>query len=148
MTAPQELIDNLKFREEWRTKVYLDSLGKPTVGMGHLLTQGERSLYAVGNTVPDDVLNTWTQSDVQKAYDAAIDEAAQLGVTDQSFINALASVNFQLGTSWYLKFPNTWAMMVAGEWEQAAQAVELSLWYKQTPLRVEDFEIALRAQIA
>lgn len=144
-TVPQDLIDHLKQREGWRTSVYLDTLNKPTAGMGHLLTAAEQQQYAVGATVPDDVLNAWAVADVQKAYDAAIGEAAQLSVTDQDFINALASVNFQLGTSWYLKFPNTWQMMKDGKWEAAAEAVQQSLWFRQTPVRVQDFEAALRS---
>ncbi len=145
--VPQALIDHLKLREGWRTKVYLDSLKKPTAGMGHLLSAAENAQYKVGDTIPDGVLNAWAFADVQKAYADALSEAAQLDVSDQDFVNALASVAFQLGTGWTTKFPNTWAMMKAGKWEAAAEAVQQSLWFKQTPVRVEDFESALRAQI-
>ena len=146
-TPPQSLIDHLKLREGWKTQVYLDTLQKPTAGMGHLLTAVENAQYSVGDTVPDDVLNAWTTADLQSAYNAALHQAGQLNIDDQDFVNALASVCFQMGTAWNTKFPNTWKLMMAGEWEQAAQAVQQSLWYKQTPVRVQDFQAALRSRI-
>jgi murein DD-endopeptidase MepM/ murein hydrolase activator NlpD len=146
-TVPPELIAHLKLREGWRTKVYLDSLGLPTVGLGHLLTAGEKKQYSVGDQVPSAVLEAWVQTDVGKAYDAALSQAATLGVSDQSFINALASVNFQLGTGWNGKHKKTWAYMVAGEWEKAALEAQGSTWQTQTPVRVKDFQDALRALV-
>ena len=105
------------------------------------LFKGERS------TVPKETLEAWAQADVKKAYDAGVAQASTLGVSDQNFINALASVNFQSGTSWNTIHTQTWAYMVAKEWEKAASEVQKSLWYKQTPVRVEDFQIALRALV-
>ncbi len=144
---PQEVLDHLKLREGWKTNVYLDSLGKPTAGMGHLLLPAERDEYPVGSTVPDDVLNQWQVNDTMKAYTAAVSQAGQLQVDDQDFINALCSVNFQLGTAWNLTFKNTWALMIAQKWEAAAEAVAQSAWNKQTPVRVQDFQAAIRALI-
>ena len=141
--APQGLLDFLKLREGWRTNVYLDSVGKPTVGMGHLLTDSENGEYHVGATVPDDILNRWTASDVQQAYNAALNQTEHLGLDSQDFANALASVNFQLGTSWFSKFPKTWSLMRSKQWQAAANEIKQSLWYKQTPVRVEDFILAL-----
>jgi GH24 family phage-related lysozyme (muramidase) len=138
-------MDHLKLREGWRTAVYLDSRGLPTVGLGHLLTTSEKKTYKVGDHVPEDLLNAWAQADAKKAYNAGQAQAATLGVSDQSFINALASVNFQLGTGWYTKHKQTWGYMVAHAWEKAAREVRDSLWYRQTPVRVQDFQAALRA---
>lgn len=143
--VPAEFIEHLKLREGWRTKVYLDSRGLPTVGLGHLLTASQNEQYKVGDSVPEATLNTWATQDAKKAYDAATSQAATLGVSSQSFTIALASVNFQLGTAWNTKFKKTWAYMVAGEWEKAALECQDSAWYSQTPVRVQDFQAALRA---
>lgn len=144
-SVPKEVMNHLKLREGWRTAVYLDSRGLPTVGLGHLLTAPEKKTYKVGDHVPEDILNTWAQADSKKAYNAGQSQAATLGVSDQSFINAMASVNFQLGTGWHTKHKGTWGYMVAHEWEKAALEAQDSLWYKQTPVRVQDFQAALRA---
>ena len=144
-TVPQAVIDQLKLREGWRTDVYLDTLGKPTAGMGHLLTASENQQYSVGATVPDDVLNGWAQADTQTAYNAALRQASELNISDQNFINALASVNFQLGAGWNQEFKMTWADLQVGKWQQASAEAQDSAWYKQTPVRVQDFQQAILA---
>ncbi len=143
--VPAEFIAHLKVREGWRTKVYLDSRGLPTVGLGHLLTSSQKETYPVGTTVPDNILNGWASQDAKKAYDAASAQASTLGVASEGFIIALASVNFQLGTAWNTKFKKTWTYMTQGEWEKAALECQDSAWYAQTPVRVQDFQAALRA---
>lgn len=145
--VPQAVIDHLKLREGWRTDVYLDSLGKPTAGMGHLLSAVEKNRYPVGSQVPLPILEGWAQSDSLKAYQAAQSQAAMLGVASQDFINALTSVNFQLGTAWNKTFPTTWKLMLAHDWAKAADAVKQSKWFKQTPVRVTDFQAAMMALV-
>jgi GH24 family phage-related lysozyme (muramidase) len=144
--VPPEFLEHLKLREGWRTKVYLDSRGLPTVGLGHLLTASQNKQYAVGASVPVEQLNTWATQDAKKAYDAATSQAGTLGVSSAGFINALASVNFQLGTGWNTKFKKTWSYMVSGQWEKAALEAQDSAWFAQTPVRVRDFQDALCAQ--
>ncbi|MCB9234801.1 MAG: hypothetical protein H6581_24320 [Bacteroidia bacterium] len=143
--VPEAVIEHLKLREGWRTTVYLDSLGKPTVGLGHLLLPEENAKYKVGDRIPDAILNDWAQKDAKKAYDAAVSQARELNITSTDFINILASVNFQLGTRWYTIHKNTWAYMKAGQYEKAAQEAGNSSWARQTPVRVKDFQEALRA---
>lgn len=145
--VPQEVIDHIKLREGWEVVVYEDpkKAGKPTVGMGHLLTEAEKKQYKIGDKVPLPILKAWAQADAKKAYEAAVAQSALLGVSDQSFINAMASVNFQLGAAWNSKHKKTWAYMVGHEWDKAAIEAKDSLWYTQTPVRVKDFQAALRA---
>lgn len=137
--VPIEVLNLLKLREGWKTEVYLDTLDKPTVGMGHLLAEEESEAYPIGSTVPDDILERWASNDAQGAYNAAMNQARNLRVGNQNFVNALACVNFQLGRSWYAKFPKTWALMNTGQWTRAAEEIKSSLWYKETPVRVTDF---------
>jgi lysozyme len=146
-SVPQAVIDHLKLREGWPedNRVYLDSLGNPTAGLGHLLTPSERARYNLGDRVPIKTLEAWARKDAQKAYNAARSQANTLGVRNQAFINAMASVNFQLGTGWRNEHRRTWRYMVAHEWEKAAMEAENSSWYAQTPVRVRDFQAALRA---
>ena len=46
-----EFLQHLEHREGNVDYVYLDTLGKPTCGVGHLLTQEECRQYNVGDTV-------------------------------------------------------------------------------------------------
>ena len=62
-TEPTEkFIKHLADREgslRKNNKVYLDSLGIPTVGVGHKLVGEEKTKYKVGDTIPDNILNEW-----------------------------------------------------------------------------------------
>ena len=101
---PQEFKEHLKHREGFRDEVYLDTLGKPTCGVGHLLSPAENEQYNIGDTVPQDILDEWLLQDSNKAWQAATAQIEEIGITNTEFTLALASVNFQLGTRWTNKF--------------------------------------------
>jgi hypothetical protein len=143
--VPPEVLAHLKLREGWREVVYLDTRHLPTVGLGHLLTAGEKLQYKVGDRVPIAILEAWADEDALVAYSAAKAHAATIGVTDERLVNALTYVNFQLGRGWKSKHKKTWAYLVAHEWEKAAMEAQDSQWYEQTPVRVRDFQAALRS---
>jgi lysozyme len=130
-------------REGKRNTVYLDSLGKPTVGIGHLVLPEDN--LRVGDQIDDARVDAFFQKDGAAALAAARTEAAQAGITSSAFIPYLASVNFQLGTKWTATFPNTWKMIVNGQYTAAANALNGTEWADQTPVRVKDFQDALRA---
>jgi GH24 family phage-related lysozyme (muramidase) len=132
----------LKEEEGYRNTVYLDSLGKPTVGVGHLVLPQDN--LKVGDVISDERVMELLKHDASEAYQAALKQAQAMGITDSNFVVALGSVNFQLGTGWREKFPNTWATMKAGRLEEAASMLEGTLWSKQTPDRVDYFQGALR----
>lgn len=127
-------------REGYRNEVYLDSLGKPTVGIGHLVLP--RDNLKVGDVISDTRVEQLFQADSKKAFNAALSQAKELGQVTPLMIAGLASVNFQLGTGWTGKFPNTWKKLKTGTPVNVASAIRglrSSLWAKQTPKRVNDF---------
>jgi len=129
-------------REGRRNDVYKDSLGKSTVGIGHLVVPSDH--LKVGDRITDEQVTSLFEKDTAPALRAANSQALEAGITDTSFIPYLASVNFQLGTGWTAKFPHTWKMIVDGNYEDAAKALDGTLWARQTPVRVNDFQNALR----
>lgn len=141
----KEILNRLKphliDREGLRLTVYRDSLGKPTVGVGHLVTAKDG--LEVGDTITRGTAEIFLAQDATKAIKAAIIQAKEMGVSSIDFIVALASVNFQLGTAWIKKFPNTWSFLRRGEYWQAISNIEKSDWAKQTPVRVRDFVSAI-----
>jgi len=132
-----------RLREGVRHVVYLDSLGKPTAGIGHLLTAHERKVFKVGDPVSDTQVQAWFIADTHEAEQASLKQAAEIGVETDWFIAALISVNFQLGANWIKKFKTTYPAIVNHEYDRAIGNLRRSLWYKQTPVRVEDFIRAL-----
>ena len=119
-------------------------MNKPTAGTGHLLLSTENQQYKVGDIVPTNVLDEWLKKDSQKAWSAAIKQSNTLKITNLKFIESLASVNFQLGTGWRSIHKNTWKYLVQKDYDKAIAEVLGSLWFKQTPVRVKDFEEAIR----
>lgn len=142
-TVTEDAMDHLALREGFRNKVYKDSLGYPTVGTGHLLTPSQRQQYPVGSTVPNNVLRQWLKEDSTKAYNAAYQQIRQIKSDHQPLLDALTAVNFQLGTAWNKTFKGTWSKLLANQWEAAALGCADSLWFKQTPVRVIDFQRVL-----
>lgn len=129
-------------REGRRNDVYKDSLGKLTVGIGHLVIDHDHLRF--GQYISDSMVDMFWKADSASSLAAARHLADEAGITDPKFIPYLASVCFQLGNNWTVKFPSTWQMIVRGEYERAAVAVGGSLWARQTPRRTADFQAALR----
>ena len=71
-------------------------------------------------------------------------QSEDLGIEDLDFIDSLASVNYQLGTSWFKIHKKTWKFLQNREYDEAAVEAADSDWFKQTPTRVEDFQAAIR----
>jgi|11_taG_2_1085331.scaffolds.fasta_scaffold00034_47 GH24 family phage-related lysozyme (muramidase) len=131
------------FTEKKGKRSYIDSEGKLTGGIGHLLTEAEKRKYPKGTSIPQEQVNRWFEQDTKKFYNAAIEQAEEIGNTDERLINALASVNFQLGKNWYKEHKNTWKLLKEGKYNEAAKEAADSNWYKQTPVRVKDFQKTL-----
>lgn len=140
----------LKIREGFDAKVYQNEiddgkggkkLDKPTAGHGHVLTAKELKAHPVGSTVDKKTTDAWFKKDVAKAFAAAQRQAKEIGRPDM--VSRLTSVNFQLGTDWTSEHPSTWEFMKQGDWTSAAAEAADSLWYGQTPDRVEDLQKAL-----
>ena len=145
-----EFLEHLKLREGCRHDVYLDTLNKPTCGVGHLLTEEECKLYEVYENVDKKIRDKWLEEDAQKAWDAAGQQLQDLDIDNLEFIIALGSVNFQLGTSWMNKFPSAYRALKEKDYNEAIKQVSTgsgkdgqSRWKEQTPVRVEDFVTAI-----
>jgi len=145
-----DYLEHLELREGNEECVYLDSLGKPTCGVGHLLTERERQVYQVGDKVSEEQRTAWLEADAAKAWEAAAQQIEDLGIEQAEFIIVLGSVNFQLGTRWMDKFPSAYKALKNKDYDEAIRQVSTgsgkdgqSKWKEQTPVRVEDFVIAI-----
>ena len=134
----------LERREGNKANVYKDSEGYLTAGIGHLLTESEKKQYKLGDTVPENIRDRWFEQDSFDATNAAIYQARELGIDDLRFIENLTSVNFQLGTNWNKEHKKTWSLMKSGNFDLAAKEAANSKWKSQTPVRVKDFQEALK----
>ena len=141
---PQHVLDHLELREGRVNRVYEDSEGHATAGVGHLLTEHELDSYHIGDPVSDELIDEWLRADSEKAWLASYNQAKGIDCLDLR--EALFHVCFQLGAGWFRIHKKTWAYLKAGEYQNAALEAADSLWNEQTPTRVIDFQIACLQQ--
>lgn len=134
----------LVVREGRRNVVYLDSRGKPTVGIGHLVRPSDN--LKVGDYITDAQVDEFFENDIQFALRAAQKQCIELGIHGIDFLAALISVNFQLGPKWNLPtsaggkgFIKTFLLIKQKKFDDAISNLRKSAWYAQTPKRVNDF---------
>lgn len=137
------IVKHLKKREGVVYESYRDSLGKLTGGVGHLLSPREAVLYPEGTYIAPVMVDSWLVADIALAKKAAQRQCEELLEPSQQLEDALVHVNFQLGTSWNKIHKKTWKLMTQGRYEEAAVEAANSVWYRQTPVRVKDFQKAL-----
>lgn len=157
-----EPVDSVRFDEElkklvvceegFRNCAYKDSVGKWTIGIGHLIVPGDG--YGPGTCLSDAQVWAQYERDVPRYKSAAAAQMSQLGENSHEFLLALVSVNYQLGTAWNTKkFPTGWGIMKQGRYSDAAAKFESYTCYGcwnasvangGTPKRVAAFASALR----
>jgi len=127
-------------REGKKNRVYADSLGKLTGGIGHLIVEQG---YKLGDPLPEALIEAWFRRDTDKALQTSLIQWQEIKKLTAPFLAALISVNFQLG-DFSVKFKNSHRLLVEHEFDQAIKNIENSLWARQTPVRAKDFVDAIR----
>jgi len=138
-----EITDELKARvqdhEGLRTSVYLDSLGKKTVGIGHLVLPHEEERFAEGVEIPLEQIMEIFEMDLNRAAagaDSLIEECIGHDLPEQ-IGEVILEMVFQLGTNGVRKFKKMWKAMRVKDWKTAAAEMKDSRWHSQTPKRCE-----------
>ena len=137
------LLASVKKHEGYRNKVYLDTLGKRTVGVGHLCVE---DFWEDDKEYEEKILMTILEHDLQTAIKAAKDLMSENGCNDIDEIaeELIIEMIFQLGKTGVSKFRNMWKHLSAFEYSSAASEMLDSRWAKQTPNRAQ----AMSAQMA
>ncbi len=143
-----DMLKHIRLREGYRNDIYPDPIypndpEKRTVGVGHLIKPGDPEYgKPVGTIISDERIMELLERDARGSYEKAVSQANQLGVNSSELVVALASANFQLG-DFSAEFKGSWPKMVNGDYVGALKGVEDSKWNKQTPIRVDDLQIAI-----
>jgi lysozyme len=111
----RELLAFLKMCEGVRHRVYRDSAGLPTVGVGHLVLKTDN--LKVGDVINDVQVNEFLARDVQIAL-AAVNDLVKVAHTPNQCI-ALTSFVFNLGEKRFKK-SSLLRYLNAGRTQQAA----------------------------
>jgi lysozyme len=134
----EKLRADLELDEGIKYEIYLDHLGLPTFGIGHLITEQDLEYgEEVGTPVSEDRVASAFESDIQitledcyRLYDDfnELPEEAQL---------IIANMCFNLGRPRLSKFKGMKAGVDARDWQKAADEMVDSQWYRQVPNRAE-----------
>lgn len=134
----ERLQELLQADEGYRDLVYLDHLGLPTIGCGHLIKKDDAEHgLPVGAHVSEDRIDELFQADVESCLADCRGLFADFDTMPESVQITAASLAFQLGVNRYRLFKKHRAAMAAGDWAEAAAQLRDSRLYKQTPERTE-----------
>ncbi|MDE9578784.1 glycoside hydrolase family protein [Citrobacter koseri] len=113
--------------------MYKDSEGYDTIGYGHLVLNSERKKFKNGITPMDaDLLLAWD-------IDRTKRDVATLGLSlPKDWEDFMIIMTFQLGLGGVKKFKKMIAALKAQNWKEAINQAKDSLWYRQTPNRLND----------
>ena len=132
------LREELKTDEGCKYEIYLDHLGLPTFGIGHLVTERDPEYQKEVGTVVDEIrVNEVFEQDIQvtindckKVYDDwdSMDETVKL---------ICCNMMFNLGYPRYCKFKKMVQAIKDGDWLEAGNQMQDSRWYKQVTNRAD-----------
>jgi lysozyme len=131
----QRLLKSVRDHEGYRNKVYLDTLGKRTVGVGHLCVE---DFWEDDKEYDEQFLMEILEKDLENAISGA--EELLKGCNLPSLANEIVvEMVFQLGKTGVSKFHNFLAALRDDppQWLTASEEMLDSRWAKQTPNRAK-----------
>ena len=136
------LLQSVKKHEGYRNKVYLDTLGKRTVGVGHLCVE---DFWEDNKEYEEKFLLTILEHDLETAIKASERLLKDCPILDSLAREIIIEMVFQLGETGVSKFKNMLKALKEGpDYQTAASEMLDSRWAKQTPNRAK----AMSAEMA
>ena len=138
----EDLKSRIKKHEGFLSKVYLDSLGKQTIGYGHLLT--EEDDFVEGVIYDKDILESLFEKDFNKAVQGAeqLLDGYNIALVAKEVIIEMV---FQLGKTGVSKFKKMFDALKNNDYSRAAEEMLNSAWYRQTPSRCEELSNLMKS---
>ena len=140
----ERLMESVKKHEGYRNKVYLDTLGKRTVGVGHLCVE---DFWEDDKEYEESFLMEILQKDLQEAIRGAKELMDEHGCADidERAEEIIIEMVFQLGRTGVKKFRNMWKALSEHNYVGASYEMLDSKWAKQTPNRAKDMAEQMKA---
>ena len=138
----EELKEQIKEHEGFVPRTYSDSLGKRTIGFGHLCVEPEQW--------DDD--KEYTREELERVFDKDFEEALKnaetlIGDRPVNFVakQVLIEMVFQLGIGGVGKYKKMWSALDNEDYGEASFQMMDSLWAKQTPKRAAKLSAKMRS---
>ena len=132
----ERLLSSVRSNEGYKNKVYLDSLGKRTVGVGHLCVE---DFWEDDKEYDEAFLMEILEKDLENAISGAEELLGEHTVHDHCK-ELLVEMVFQLGKTGVSKFRNMWSALKdhkIPDYKTASLEMLDSKWAKQTPNRAK-----------
>tara|TARA_Y100001963_G_scaffold112308_1_gene155449 strand:- start:7341 stop:7778 length:438 start_codon:yes stop_codon:yes gene_type:complete len=137
-----ELMNRIKKHEGFVNKIYKDSLGKATIGFGHLITKYDK--FEDGKEYSKEELEYVFKDDFNNALAHANSLMDGLNL-HQETKNVIVEMVFQLGVGGVGKFKKMWEALRHQDYNKASKEMLDSRWAKQTPRRAEELSAIVRS---
>ena len=145
-------MDSYRLREELandegcKYEVYLDHLGYPTFGIGHLITDDDPECgTSVGTEVSSDRVQEAFDSDIESVLSDCERLYVQFEHLPEEAQLIIANMMFNMGYTRLSKFKGMKRGVDARNWEEAADEMVDSRWYKQVSRRADRLVVRMRS---
>ncbi len=133
-----KLREELKEDEGCKYEIYLDHLGLPTHGIGHLITEWDEEYEKkVGTEVSEERVNECFAKDVETVLEDCKVLYSNFDELPEEVQLILANMMFNMGRTRLSKFSKLKLAVDDEDWMEASIQMEDSRWYKQVPNRAE-----------
>lgn len=146
MVDLEQLRIDLESDEGCINEVYLDHLGYPTFGIGHLIRDTDPEYGCnVGEKISDERVAEAFEDDIQITYNDCLRLYPDFDMLPNEAQLIIANMMFNLGATRMGKFKGMKAGVDARDWQKAADEMVDSLWYKQVTNRANRLVKRMRA---
>ena len=134
----QHLREDLETDEGVKYEIYLDHLGYPTFGIGHLIREDDPEHgEATGTSVSADRVAEAFEQDVQTVLSDCAILYPDFDELPEEVQQIVANMMFNLGRPRLTAFRGMKAGVDARDWNEAADQMVDSRWYRQVGARAE-----------
>ena len=142
----QQLQEDLKIDEGVKYEIYLDHLGLPTCGIGHLIVESDEEYgQPVGTHVTGTRVNELFESDVETVLSDCTRLYDDFYLLPEEVQLIIANMMFNMGRPRLSKFVGMRKAIEEKDWNRAADEMIDSRWYKQVTNRAERLVQRMRA---
>ena len=131
--------DEIAEDEGIKYELYLCSEGHLTGGIGHLITESDAEYYdkPIGTKIPIDQVDDWFAKDIKVSVKDCEDIFNNFKGLPEEIQHVLINMSFQLGRPTLSKFKNMIAAVHEEDYQEMANQMEDSRWFRQTPNRAQ-----------
>tara|TARA_R100000458_G_scaffold12572_1_gene10382 strand:- start:91 stop:546 length:456 start_codon:yes stop_codon:yes gene_type:complete len=132
------LREELKTDEGCKYEIYLDHLGLPTYGIGHLVTEKDPEYGMEVGTLVDEIrVNEVFEQDIQVTINDCKKVYDDWNTMNEEVKLICCNMMFNLGYPRYCKFKKMIQAIKDGDWLEAGNQMKDSRWYKQVTNRAD-----------